>query len=118
MPRTDQVSRGYTETLVASGAKTASGQTSALTGYGVVNTMRLQLAATAVSGTTPTLTVVVEDTLDGGTNWNQVGTFTQVTATGAQVINISQPFSDTIRVRWTIGGTTPSFTFSVIAYQE
>lgn len=118
MPRTDITSPGSIDTLAASAARTTSGQTSSLTGYGYAKTLRAQLAVTAASGTTPTLNVVIEDTVDGGTNWNQVAAFTQATATGVQVQNITTPFSDTIRVRWTIAGTTPSFTFSVLAYVE
>jgi hypothetical protein len=78
--------------------------------------MRAQLAVTAASGTTPTLDVVIEDTLDG-TNWNSVATFTQKTAAAVQAVDItSVAFSDRLRVRWTVGGTTPSFTFSVLIY--
>jgi hypothetical protein len=100
------------ETPVTSQALTASGNTGALPSYGYATTLRAQLNVTAASGTTPTLDVVIEDTLDGA-NWNTIGTFTQLTAAGRQVINITTPFSDTIRVRWTVGGTTPSFTSSV-----
>lgn len=102
------------ETPVASGARTASGNTGALNGYGPGSTIRAQLNVTAASGTTPTLDVVIEDSVDGGTTWNVVGTFAQNTgAPGTQVINVTAPFSDTLRVRWTVGGTTPSFTFQV-----
>lgn len=101
------------ETPVVSAARTAAaGNSGALAGYGYATTLRVQLAATAASGTTPTLDVVIEDSLDG-VNWWPIGTFTQLTAAGQQVINITTPFADTVRVRWTIGGTTPSFTFSV-----
>ena len=77
-------------------------------GYSV----RAQLNVTAASGTAPTLNVLIEDSLDG-TNFNTIGTFTQRTAAGREVINITVPFSENLRVSWTIGGTTPSFTFSV-----
>ena len=53
---------------------------------------------TAVSGTTPTLDVVLEDSLDGA-NWYLIGTFTQMTANGTQVINVSTPFADLVRAR-------------------
>lgn len=106
-----------TVTLTPSAARTASGSTANLDGFNL-KTLRAQLRTTAASGTTPTLDVVIEDTLDG-TTWNTVGTFTQVTTGSArQVINVTAPFSDTIRVRWTVGGTTPSFTFDVIAYAQ
>ena len=102
------------QALVASAARTASGDSGAMPGFGLIATpLRLALVTTAVSGTTPSMTVVVEDTLDG-TNWNQLGTFTAVTAAGNQVLDVALPFADTLRIRWTITGTTPSFTFSVL----
>jgi hypothetical protein len=116
MPKLGE-NRGATDTLVASAARTASGDSGTLTGWGVPSVARVQLDVTAASGVSPTLDVVVEDTLDG-TSWNAVGTFTQRTAVGRQVINLSTPFTDRIRVRWTLGGTSPSFTFSVLAYSR
>jgi len=104
---------GADETPVPSAPVTASGATAALTGYGPAQTLRAQLNVTAVTGTTPTLDVVVEDTLDGGATWNTVATFTQATAVVRQVVNVTTPFADTLRVRWTVGGTTPSITFAV-----
>lgn len=110
--------RGYhRETLVASAARTSSGQTAALANYGPAKTIRAQLEVTAASGTSPTLDVVIEDSLDGS-NWNVVGAFAQKTTAGREVINITTPFADRLRVRWTTGGTSPSFTFSVVAATE
>lgn len=100
-----------------SAARTVSGDSGAVAGFGDASTLRCQLDVTAASGTTPTLNVVIEDTLDG-TNWNTVGTFAQKTAAGREVINVTTPFTDRLRARWTVGGTTPSFTFSVIVYAE
>lgn len=107
--------RGATEdeVLVASAARTTSSQTATLNGYDDVKSLRAQVDVTAASGTTPTLDVVIEDTLDGST-WNTVGTFTQQTAVSRQVIDVAT-LGRRLRVRWTIGGTTPSFTFSVLA---
>ena len=87
--------------------------TATLGGYGPAQTLRAQLNVTAASGTTPTLDVVIEDTLDGGATWNTVGTFVQATAVTRSVINVTTPFADTLRIRWTVAGTTPSFTFAV-----
>jgi len=117
MPRKDIMAPGLTETLVASAARTASGDSGSLTGWGAARTLRAQLNVTAASGTSPTLDVVVEDTVDG-TNWNTVATFAQKVATGREVVNYSGLFSDTLRVRWTVGGTSPSFTFAVDCYSE
>lgn len=106
------------DTLVASAARTATGNSGVLAGdYGPSNTLRIQLDVTAASGTSPTLDVVVEDTLDG-TNFNTIATFAQKTAAGREVVNVTVPFAKRLRVRWTIGGTTPSFTFSVVAVSQ
>lgn len=104
---------GMEEQPVASAARTASGSTAALDGYGGAATLRAQLNVTAASGTTPTLNVIIEDSVDGGVTWNTVGTFTQKTAVSREVINITNPFGRLLRVSWTIAGTTPSFTFAV-----
>lgn len=100
------------ETLVASGARTTSADTGAIPGFGPASTLRAQLDVTAAAGTTPTLDVVIEDTIDG-TNWNVVATFAQKTAAGREVVTVTSTFADRLRVRWTIAGTAPSFTFSV-----
>lgn len=102
------------DTLAASAARTAPGATGALTGYGGASTLRVQLNVTAASGTAPTLDVIIQDSVDG-TNWNTIGTFTQKVAAAREVINITTPFADTIRVNWAIAGTGPSFTFDVQA---
>ena len=113
MPRSDIAWSGARETVVASGARTTSSDSGALTGYGAAATLRAQLNVTAASGTTPTLDVVIEDSVDSGATWNSLGSFTQKTVAAREVINVTIPFGDVIRVRWTVGGTTPSFTFAV-----
>lgn len=104
--------QGGTQQVVASAARATSGNSGVIDGYGPAQTLRAQLNVTAVSGVAPTLDVVIEDTVDG-TNWNVIGTFAQRTATGREVINVTVPFADRLRIRWTIGGTTPSFTFAI-----
>lgn len=106
---------GSLVTAVASGAQTASGNSGTLPGFGDWSKFRAQLNVTAASGTTPTLDVVIEDSLDG-TNWNTVATFTQKTAAAVQAVDVTGLFADKLRVRWTVGGTTPSFTFDVKLY--
>ncbi len=78
-------------------------------------TARLWLEVTAASGTAPTLLVTVEHSHNGVT-WDTLGTFAQKTAPGAEY----KAFPDArqfVRVRWTVGGTTPSFTFGVAGEQ-
>jgi hypothetical protein len=105
------------DTLVSSAARTTTGNSGVWEGFGPMETLRVQLNVTAASGTTPNLVVLVEDTLDG-TTWNTVGTFAAKTAAGREVINVTSPFSDRIRVSWTITGTTPSFTFQCDCYAQ
>jgi len=89
--------------------------------------LRVQIEVTAVSGTTPTLNVFLEDCLDGNpANANSFGaTSANITAAGRTIItcgprgdayptNFAWPFNPSrVRARWVITGTTPSFTFSV-----
>jgi hypothetical protein len=97
--------------VIESLARTTNGNSDNVRAYGG-ESVRAQLLISAVSGTAPTLNVLIEDTLDG-TNYNTIGTFAQKTAAGREVINISVPFAENLRVSWTIAGTNPSFTFSV-----
>lgn len=112
------------ETPVGSAARTATGSSTILgRRYDRYTQIYAQLDVTVVDGTTPTLDVIIEDTFDG-TNFNTIGTFTQKTDVGREVIEIypretpatgfSALFADRLRVSWTIAGETPAFTFSVI----
>lgn len=87
---------------------TATGSSFELGDRGV---LRLLLDVTAASGTTPTLDVTVQTSYDGST-WRSVAAFTQATA----ITSERKSFAGCdrfVRVSYTIGGTTPSFTFSV-----
>ena len=81
--------------------------------------LTLGLVTTAVSGTTPSMTLSVEWSFDGGITWclgDPPDTFTAQTAAG----NLTKRFQckgNVYRVTWTISGTTPSFTFSVTEVQ-
>jgi hypothetical protein len=118
MPRSDLAGPGVHDTLVSFAARTTSGSTAATAGWGSAKVLRVQLNVTAVAGTSPMLDVVIEDTVDAGVTFNTVGTFVQKTAVGREAINIATPFTDTLRVRWTLGGVSPSFTFAVDCYSE
>lgn len=105
------------DTALAAVARSTSGSSAPMPGYGGANTLRCQLDVTAAAGTTPTLDVLVQDTIDG-TNFYTVGTFARKTAAGREAINVTTPFTDTLRVSWTVTGVAPSFTFSVSIYSE
>lgn len=67
-----------------------------------------------VSGTTPTLDLKIQES-DDNSNWSDItgATFTQLTAAGREEIHFKSN-KRYIRAVATIGGTTPSFTFSVV----
>lgn len=100
---------------LGSAARTANGNLTLSGDFSQSATFVAQLNVTAASGTTPTLNVVIEDTLDG-TNWYPVATFTQATGVGTQVQRVNTAFGTQLRARWTVGGTTPNFTFDVLVH--
>jgi len=102
-------------TLLASGARTASGTGSTIPVDDIIG-MDICIAVTAVSGTTPALTVYIEgeDEITGNwkTLWSNSTAYSAVTVDWAEI----EPLRfRNIRVRWVISGTSPSFTFSVTA---
>lgn len=104
-------------TAVPSAARTTSGNGAAVLSADTGDTLSLVLNITAASGTTPTLVVSVEWSMDGS-NWAPAETpdaFTQMTGTGlkAKVFQVKAP---NYRIVWVVGGTTPSFTFTVTGY--
>jgi hypothetical protein len=108
------------QTLVASAARTATGTGSAVCGFAKFEKFAVELVVSAASGTTPTLDVTVQHSIDGGANWYTLTTFTQKTAAGSELKTESEVeaataevYGDCFRAIWTIGGTTPSFTFYV-----
>lgn len=103
-------------TVVASAARTATGQSAVIVTPQTASVLALKLAVTAHSGTTPTLDVTVEWTEDGGTTWikaDPADAFSQRTTTDKTEIKTFIRKAAGYRLVWTITGTTPSFTFSV-----
>lgn len=78
----------------------------------------VSIPVTAVSGTTPTLDVGVEESLDGGTNWIRVYDFPRITATGVYYSPALLLTGNRIRYVQTVGGATPSFTRAVNRLQS
>lgn len=97
--------------LVPSAPRTTSGNASNRLTHG--NLVVLPIV-TAVSGTSPTLGITVEWSTTG-TTWvtaDPPDTFTQLTAVGgAAKFFVAKGVY--YRVVWTIGGSSPSFTFSI-----
>lgn len=106
--------------LLASAARTATGQSDQFNVGGIASGIVVEVNVTAASGTTPTLDVDLEDSFDGVT-WNKVADINaaNITAAGVTIKRLNlrdTPTTNRLRVKYTIGGTTPSFTFTVRTY--
>lgn len=108
--------------VVPSAARTTTSQTAAIDAGNTPETIQLFVNCTAASGTSPNLVVSLEVSPDGGTTWYPSVAATALTAAGQKTITASvytantTPITRIYRVKWTITGTTPSFTFSVDSY--
>lgn len=99
-------------------ARTATGQTSGIDLQTYDGDVVFLLDSAAGTGTSPTLDVTIEDSADNSSFAAITGAaFTQVTGTAsAQKLVVNKDSARRyVRVKYTIGGTTPSFTFSVNA---
>lgn len=102
--------QSFQQTIAPSAARTTTG-----TGTGTTTVGRAQVAkldVTAASGTTPSLTVTIQDSPDGSA-WTTRDTFAAKTTTGTEIRALPRGLDTNVRASWTISGTTPSFTFSV-----
>lgn len=102
-------------TLVASAARTATGNSGAMQ-LGDQSVLDLEVNVTAVSGTSPSMTLSVQWSNDGTNFGAPDGTpdaFAAITAAGTveKQITVKGLYCQIV---WTITGTSPSFTFSVI----
>ena len=100
-------------TFLASAARTTSGDSGSPLDLAAYDSGAILINVTAVSGTTPTLTVNFENCITSGTT--KCGAHTasaSITATGFYVIKASN-IARYGRIGYVIGGTTPSFTFEV-----
>lgn len=102
--------------FAASAARTTSGNSGAQPCPKGLQ-LALTVAVSAVSGTTPSMTLTVEWSQDGSTfhAGDPADSFTALTAAG----NVAKSFAvkgNFFRLVWTITGTTPSFTFAASRY--
>ncbi len=102
-------------TILTSSAQTVSGSGAQIE-VGEYKEALVTLNITAVSGTSPTLVVQLQASDDNGTTWYNLpnGLFTSASTVSKQAIQIGT-FGDYIRASFTVGGTTPSFTFGLNA---
>lgn len=78
----------------------------------------VNIPVTAVSGTTPTLDVAIEESDDSGTNWFKVYDFPRITATGMYRSPVMRMVGNRVRYVQTVAGGTPSFTRSINRLQS
>lgn len=104
--------------VVAPDTRTTSGDSGPLMAHGDASFINLLVCVTAVSGTSPTLALSVEWSPDSGSAWCTAETpdeFATITTT----TNVCKRFaakSNIYRIRWTLGGTDPSFQFFIHEY--
>jgi hypothetical protein len=99
---------------VFNGTATATGNTSAtpvITKYDKEAIIYLDI--TAVSGSSPTLDLVFKTYDPVSAKWFTLATFDRKTATGQDVGYIEYGLNERIACFYAIGGTDPSFTFSI-----
>lgn len=97
-------------TLAASAARTSSGSGSAVDLVSAT-TVEVSVLVSAASGSSPTLDISLQ-TSEDGTVWQPLDSTARFATTGRRVIRSAGALRY-VRAAWTIGGTAPSFTFSV-----
>lgn len=103
---------------IASAAQTNSGNSAAITPASGALSNEFNVIVTAVSGTNPTLDVIVQESDDTGTNWYDTYHFPRITATGQYRSPLIPLTGNRIRYIRNVGGTSPSFTNAVNRLQS
>jgi hypothetical protein len=97
-----------------SGTVTANGN-SADIDISTISALEVELKVTAASGTTPTLDVYIEGKFEATGDYKPLVYQEGITGTGIWYFTINPCVFRYIRIRWSISGTSPSFTFRVDA---
>jgi len=105
--------KGYL-TLLASGSRTSSGNTGDIDILHYRN-LDILIDVTSVSGTSPTLDVYIDGKFTAVGKYYPIASQTGINTTGQWLLQLRNIPYRYIRVRWVIGGTSPSFTFAVYA---
>lgn len=106
LPVADVVSAALTTTTTTAAFTPTAGM-----GY------QLFIPVTAVSGTTPTLIIAIEESMDSGTTWFTRTTLPVITATGSYYSPYLKLKGNRVRYVQTVAGTTPSFTRAISRLQ-
>lgn len=122
----DRARNNFVTTADLSAARTATVAGTTVTNYNARGAV-ITINVTAASGTTPTLVAKLQYSHDGGTTWTdytEKPVTATISATGRTILvvypgvtevansAVSLPLPRTIRMYYTIGGTSPSFTFT------
>lgn len=118
---TMQANAGYGGFLVAdvaSAAITSTATTAAFTPGVIANigtySQSFNVIVTAATGSSPTMDVSVEESMDNGTNWVRVYDFPRITTSGAYTSPIMRSqYGTRFRYVQTVTGSTPSFTRAI-----
>lgn len=102
-----------TMTALASAARTASGTADIGAIPGEQTELLVYVDVTAVSGTSPSMTVTYQSSHDNSTFFDNTSGIA-ITAAGRQLIKIPTTTGKFGRISFAISGTTPSFTFSAV----
>jgi hypothetical protein len=97
-----------------SGTVTSSGSTADID-VSLYSALEIILKVTAVSGVTPTLSVYIEGRFEATGDYKPLVFQEGITSTGVWYFTINPLVFRYIRVRWVVGGTSPSFTLTVAA---
>lgn len=108
---------GYGQNLLSHDAVGATANGAAVDGGAATSNGGIaHLHVTAASGTTPTLDVTIEHSVNGSSSWSTLATFTQVTTSTAServVVAAGTSVRRYLRAVVTIAGTSPSYTVAV-----
>ena len=122
----DRMRNNFVTTADSSAARTSTVAGATVTNYNAKGAV-ITINVTAVSGTSPTLIAKLQYSPDGGTTWidytnkpvtatiSAIGQTTLIVCPGVtEVANsaVSLPLPRTVRMYYTISGTTPSLTFA------
>jgi len=114
MVPTDIQNRYKFSTTLYNGTVTASGNGSDVD-VSPFSVLEIELKVTSVSGTTPTLDIYIEGKFENTGDYKTLASQTGITATGTWFFTINPCAFRYLRVRYVVGGTSPSFTFRVEA---
>jgi len=98
--------------ILCSGTVTASGSSFDID-VSTVSAMEIEIKVTSVSGTSPTLDVYVEGKFEASGDYKTLASQTGITSTGSWFFTVNPLIFRYVRVKWVVGGTSPSFTFGV-----